>query len=96
MPLVLDPEQNFTCKACGQCCRRSFDIVATPAESQRLEAANAARWFRQSPSAAPGTENPVFEYLAGGLPRIRKRPDGVCGFLSDIRAVERGIEESKA
>ncbi len=83
MSLVLDPEQNFTCKGCGQCCRRSFDIVATPAESQRLEAANAARWFRESASAAPGTENPVFEYLAGGLLRIRKRPDGVCGFLSD-------------
>ncbi len=83
MTLVLDPEQNFTCKGCGQCCRRSFDIVATPAESQRLEAANAARWFRESASAAPGTENPVFEYLAGGLLRIRKRPDGVCGFLSD-------------
>lgn len=83
MPLVLDPEQNFTCKGCGQCCRRSFDIVATPAESQRLEAANAARWFRESASATPGTENPVFEYLAGGLLRIRKRPDGVCGFLSD-------------
>lgn len=83
MSLILDPEQNFTCKGCGQCCRRSFDIVATPAESQRLEAANAARWFRESASAAPGTETPVFEYLAGGLLRIRKRPDGVCGFLSD-------------
>jgi uncharacterized cysteine cluster protein YcgN (CxxCxxCC family) len=27
MTLVLDPEQNFTCKGCGQCCRRSFDPV---------------------------------------------------------------------
>ena len=83
MTLVLDPEQNFTCRGCGQCCRRSFDIVATPAETKRLEAANVSRWFRESATAAPGTESPVFEYLAGGLLRIRKRPDGVCGFLSD-------------
>ena len=83
MTLVLDPEQNFTCRGCGQCCRRSFDIVATPAETKRLEAANVSRWFRESATAAPGTESPVFEHLAGGLLRIRKRPDGVCGFLSD-------------
>jgi len=83
MALVLDTEQNFSCRSCGQCCRRSFDIVATPAETERLEKANVARWFRESSSAAPGTTGPVFEYLSGGLLRIRKRADGVCGFLSD-------------
>lgn len=83
MSLVLDSEQNFTCKGCGQCCRRSFDIVATPAETARLEAANVSQWFQEAPGEAVGTSGPVFEYLAGGLLRIRKRPDGVCGFLSD-------------
>jgi Fe-S-cluster containining protein len=83
MALRLDPEQKFTCRSCGQCCRRSFDIVLTQAESDRLEAANAARWFRESSSADPGTDFPLFEHLSGGYLRIRKRPDGVCGFLSN-------------
>jgi Fe-S-cluster containining protein len=83
MVLRLDPEQKFTCRSCGQCCRRSFDIVLTQAESDRLEAANASRWFRESSSSPPGTEVPPFEHLTGGFLRIRKRADGVCGFLSD-------------
>lgn len=82
MSLVLDPEQNFTCKGCGQCCRRSFDIVATPAETKRLEGENVAQWFQEAADEPIGTSGPVFEYLTGGLLRIRKRPDGVCGFLS--------------
>lgn len=83
MSLLLDAEQNFTCQSCGQCCRRGFDIVATPEETRRLEAAKVARWFRESSVEPPGTESPVFEALTQGLLRIRKRPDGVCGFLSD-------------
>jgi Fe-S-cluster containining protein len=82
MTLVFDAEQNFTCRSCGECCRRAFDIVVTDAEKARLEATNAARWFRETASAGPGAAASPFEFAGSGLLRIRKRPDGVCGFLS--------------
>lgn len=82
MRLLLDAEQNFTCRSCGECCRRAFDIVVTDAERQRYEAANAARWFKESPSSEPGASSSPFEFATSGFLRIRKRPDGVCGFLS--------------
>ena len=82
MGLLIDAEQNFTCRSCGECCRRAFDIVVTDAEKQRYEAANAARWFKDSPSSVPGAAASPFEPAHSGLLRIRKRPDGVCGFLS--------------
>jgi Fe-S-cluster containining protein len=83
MGLLIDAEQNFTCRSCGECCRRAFDIVVTEAEKQRYEATNAARWFRESPGSEPGARTSPFEFVGPGLLRIRKRPDGVCGFLSD-------------
>ena len=83
MPLALDAEQSFSCRSCGQCCRRAFDIVVTDREKQRYEAASAARWFRESPLSEPGATQSPFEDAGGGLLRIRKRPDGICGFLSD-------------
>jgi len=82
MGLLLDTEQNFTCRSCGECCRRAFDIVVTEAEKQRYEAANAARWFKESAASEPGAASPPFVFERGGLLTIRKRPDGVCGFLS--------------
>jgi Fe-S-cluster containining protein len=82
MGLVFDAEQNFTCRSCGECCRRAFDIVVTESEKERLERAEAARWFRDSSSAEPGSIASPFEFAGSGLLRIRKRPDGVCGFLS--------------
>ncbi len=54
MPLVFDTEQNFTCRSCGECCRRAFDIVVTEAEKQRYESADAARWFRETGAARTG------------------------------------------
>jgi len=83
MGLLIDAEQNFTCRSCGECCRRAFDIVVTDAERQRYEAAKADRWFRESSSSEPGARSSPFEFERSGLLRIRKRPDGVCGFLSD-------------
>ena len=83
MGLLLDAEQNFTCRSCGECCRRAFDIVVTDAERQRYEASKADRWFRESSSSEPGARTSPFEFEGSGLLRIRKRPDGVCGFLSD-------------
>lgn len=83
MGLLLDAEQNFTCRSCGECCRRAFDIVVTDAEKQRYEAAKAERWFRESASSDPGARSSPFEFGRSGLLTIRKRPDGVCGFLSD-------------
>ncbi|MBK5257221.1 MAG: YkgJ family cysteine cluster protein [Vicinamibacteria bacterium] len=82
MTLVFDAEQNFTCLSCGECCRRAFDIVVTDAEKERLEARNAGRWFRETASEEPGAASSPFEFAGTGLLRIRKRPDGVCGFLS--------------
>ena len=82
MTLVFDPEQNFSCRSCGECCRRAFDIAVTEAEKQRYEATDAGRWFRESASAQPGAASSPFEFAGSGLLRIRKRPDGVCGFLS--------------
>jgi Fe-S-cluster containining protein len=83
MGLLLDAEQNFTCRSCGECCRRAFDIVVTDAEKQRYEAAKADRWFRESSASEPGARSSPFEFERSGLLRIRKRSDGVCGFLSD-------------
>ena len=83
MGLLLDAEQNFTCRSCGECCRRAFDIVVTDAEKQRYEAAKADRWFKESSSSEPGALSSPFEFERSGLLTIRKRPDGVCGFLSD-------------
>jgi Fe-S-cluster containining protein len=83
MGLLLDAEQNFTCRSCGECCRRAFDIVVTEREVKRYETAAASRWFRESARSEPGTTASPFEPAGGGLVRIRKRPDGVCGFLSD-------------
>ena len=82
MTLAFDAEQNFSCRSCGECCRRAFDIVVTDAERQRYEATNAARWFRESTSAEPGATSSPFEFAGSSLLRIRKRSDGVCGFLS--------------
>lgn len=82
MSEVFDAEQNFTCRSCGECCRRAFDIVVTDAEKQRYEKEKAEQWFRESPTAQPGASSSPFEVVASGLNRIRKKPDGVCGFLS--------------
>jgi len=83
MGLLIDAEQNFTCRSCGECCRRAFDIVVTTAEKQRYDEAKADRWFRESPGSETGARTSPFEFAGAGLLRIRKRPDGVCGFLSD-------------
>jgi Fe-S-cluster containining protein len=83
MGLLLDTEQNFTCRSCGECCRRAFDILVTEAEKDRYEAANASRWFRETASSEPGASTSPFVFERNGFLTLRKRPDGVCGFLSD-------------
>lgn len=82
MTLLFDAEQNFSCRSCGECCRRSFDITVTEAERARYLKENVARWFRESAAAEPGATQPPFEALGSDLWAIRKRADGVCGFLS--------------
>lgn len=82
MDLLLDSEQRFTCRSCASCCRRGYDIAVTEAERSLYEQRNAAQWFREDASSAPGARTPPFEQMAAGLYRIRKRRDGVCGFLS--------------
>ena len=81
MNLVLDDEQKFTCRGCGSCCRR-FEIVVSDAEARRYEAAKASSWFREKAGAREGTTASPFEHIATNFQRIRKQPDGTCGFLS--------------
>lgn len=82
--LHFDPEQRFTCQQCGRCCRRGWEIVALGNEVKDYRAQGAARWFRETADAPEGTHRDPFERLRGrpGYYRIRKRPDGACGFLS--------------
>lgn len=84
VPLRVDPEQRFTCASCARCCRR-WEILVSPAEAASLRQRDAARWFRDAPESAEGTGGDPFEPVPGwrGYERIRKRPDGACGFLSD-------------
>lgn len=84
LPLRLDPEQRFTCASCARCCRR-WEILVSPAEVSALQAHSPARWFRHAADIAEGNSGDPFQPIAGwrGYQRIRKRPDGACGFLSD-------------
>jgi Fe-S-cluster containining protein len=81
--LRFDPEQHFTCRQCARCCRRGWDIVVTPAESELYQTAKVERWYREEESSVEGTTRDPFEPIgAPGYQRIRKRADGACGFLS--------------
>ena len=85
MKLHLDPDQRFTCSQCGRCCRRPWEVVVTASEVELYENNNAARWYRESEDAPEGVVKDPFDTLPGGpsrFLRIRKREDGVCGFLS--------------
>ena len=93
--LRIDPEQRFTCSQCGRCCRR-WDVLVTEAERDSYVRRNVARWFRETDDGAEGIHlrpsgfggqaaHDPFEAVAGwrGFYRIRARPDGACGFLSE-------------
>lgn len=85
MKLRFDREQRFTCSQCGRCCRRPWEIVVTASEVELYENNDAARWYREADEAPEGTAKDPFEATPLGLRkflRIRKRPDGACGFLS--------------
>jgi len=83
-PLRLDPEQRFTCRQCGRCCRRGWDIALTTGEVEAYRRAKAARFYREREDAPEGAEEDPFEPIPGhpAYHRIRKRADGACGFLS--------------
>jgi Fe-S-cluster containining protein len=82
--LDFDAEQRFSCRQCGRCCRRGWDIAVTTGEADAYRRAGAERWFREAESAAEGAGADAFEPIPGhaGVLRIRKRRDGTCGFLS--------------
>jgi lysine-N-methylase len=82
--LHLDAEQRFTCRQCGRCCRRGWDIAITPGELQSYRRAAAGRFYREREDRPEGAEEDPFEPIPGHAPhhRIRKRADGACGFLS--------------
>lgn len=83
MPLSL-PSQRFTCSQCGRCCRR-WDVFVTDTERKTLTQRHAARLFRENAETSEGTAHDPFEPVSGwgGFYRIRARPDGACGFLSE-------------
>jgi Fe-S-cluster containining protein len=82
--LELDSAQRFTCRQCGRCCRRGWDIAVTAGEADAYRRAGAPAWFRETEGAPEGARADPFEAVPGhpGVLRIRKRPDGACGFLS--------------
>ncbi len=82
--LLLDPAQRFTCQQCARCCRRGWDIALTPGELTAYRKARVGRFFRASLEQGEGTEAEPWEPTPGNpsLHRLRKRPDGTCGFLS--------------
>jgi Fe-S-cluster containining protein len=84
MALLLDPEQRFTCQSCGRCCRRGWDIALTQQEVEGYRKAGVERLFSESEGGAEGASRDPFEPVPGHAPfhRIRRRPDGACGFLS--------------
>lgn len=81
-PLLLDPEQRFTCQQCGRCCRRGWDIALTPGEVKAYRHAKAERYYREREDSPEGADVDPFAPLPGGYALIRKRADGACGFLS--------------
>jgi len=82
-PLRFDREQHFSCRLCGRCCRGGV-VAVTEAEVASYREVEAGRWFREGSDAKEGTGADPFLPIRGqpGLYRIRKRPDGACGFLS--------------
>jgi Fe-S-cluster containining protein len=79
LPLVIRPEQRFSCHACGVCCRE-FTVALDAGEAERIARHDWAREgerFRE-PFARPGTG-------PWGEPRdeLRRREDGRCIFLDE-------------
>src|SRR4029077_7979202 len=68
---------------CGRCCRRTT-VPITAGEAAAYRKAGAARWFREGVDDTSASTRDPFELIPGHAPllRIRKRPDGACGFLS--------------
>jgi Fe-S-cluster containining protein len=82
-PLRFDANQHFTCRQCGRCCR-GWDVPVTASEVEAYRKVNVARLFRERDGGEEGTSVEPFVPVPGrtGHYRIRKRPDGTCGFLS--------------
>jgi Fe-S-cluster containining protein len=81
--VLVATEQRFTCAQCGRCCQRTT-VPVTAGEAEAYRKAGAGRWFREGPGDTPGAGFDPFEPIPehAALLRIRKRPDGACGFLS--------------
>lgn len=83
MNFRFDKQQQFTCQQCSRCCRRGWDVALTTGEVEAYRKVKAARWFREEPEVEQGRD--PFEAIPGhaGAYRLRKRKDGICGFLSE-------------
>ena len=82
--LRFDAEQRFTCRQCGRCCRRGWDIALSPGEVDAYRRARVERFYREREDVPEGAAHDPFEPIPGhaAYSRIRKRADGACGFLS--------------
>ena len=81
--MLFSQDQRFTCARCGRCCRRTT-VPITAGEAAAYRKAGAASWFREGVDDTSVSTRDPFELIPGHAPllRIRKRPDGACGFLS--------------
>src|SRR2546428_4676792 len=63
--LRFDAEQRFTCRQCGRCCRRGWDIVVTRGEAEAYRRASAERRYREGEGAPRGAASDPFETVPG-------------------------------
>ena len=80
--MLLSQDQRFTCSQCGRCCRRTT-VPVTAGEAEAYRTFGVARLCDDGDGSVGAAHDP-FELIPGYEPllRIRKRPDGACGFLS--------------
>ncbi len=80
--MLLSQDQRFSCQQCGKCCRRTT-VPITAGEAETYRKFGVARLFAEGDGSESATRD-SFEPIPGYEPllRIRKRPDGACGFLS--------------
>ena len=80
--MLLSQDQRFSCQQCGKCCRRTT-VPVTAGEAETYRKFGVERLFDEGDGSEGAARDP-FEPIPGYEPllRIRKRPDGACGFLS--------------
>ena len=80
--MLFSKDQRFTCQQCGRGCRRTT-VPVTAGEAEAYRKFGVAQLFTEGDGTVGAAHDP-FEPIPGYEPllRVRKRPDGACGFLS--------------